>query len=147
MDQELLTTQLTELDRRLALLEPYRSLTTAELSEACERTAAIERHAQIAIQSAIDAAGVLITGLRLREPHTYAESFDVLAESHLLERALAGRLSNLARFRNILVHGYLQIDPDETELFLKQGYSDLQHFVKSALEAARWKPRKQRKWR
>ncbi len=137
MDQELLTTQLAELDRRLALLEQYRSLRTHELEQAPERTAAIERHAQIAIQSAIDAAGAIITGLRLREPRTYAESFEVLAESDLLQREHALRLSNLARFRNVLVHGYLAIDPEETERFLGQGYDDLKDFIRAALEAAR----------
>lgn len=137
MDQELLTTQLAELDRRLALLEQYRSLRTHELEQAPERTAAIERHAQIAIQSAIDAAGAIITGLRLREPRTYAESFEVLSESDLLPREHALRLSNLARFRNVLVHGYLAIDPEETERFLEQGYDDLKDFIRAALEAAR----------
>lgn len=137
IDQELLTTQLAELDRRLALLEPYRDLSADDLDEEAERTAAIERHTQIAIQSGIDAAGVVITGLRLREPRTYAESFEVLGEAGLLDMALGRRLSNLARFRNILVHGYLRIDPHETEQFLRQGYSDLEAFVRAALQAAR----------
>ncbi len=137
MDDELLTTHLSELDRRLALLEPYRSLGPEELDEADERTAAIERHTQIAIQSALDAAGVIITGLRLREPRTYAESFEVLSEAAVLEREHAGRLSDLARFRNILVHGYLAIDPQETARFLRQGIEDLRAFITAALLASR----------
>ena len=137
MDQELLTTQLAELDRRLALLEGYRSLSAHDMVENPERTAAVERHTQIAIQSAIDAAGVIITGLRLREPRTYAESLEVRSEAGLFRWGLAASLCNLARFRSILVHGYLAIDPYETEKFLNQGYEDLQQFVRDALKAAR----------
>jgi uncharacterized protein YutE (UPF0331/DUF86 family) len=136
MDRELLSTHLSELDRRLALLEPYRSLGPADLDGADERTAAIERHPQIAIQSALDAAGVIITGLRLREPRTYAESFEVLSEAALLEREHARRLSDLARFRNILVHGYLTIDPQETARFLREGVEDLREFIRAALAAS-----------
>jgi len=136
MDRELLTTHLSELDRRLALLEPYRSLGPADLDGADERTAAIERHTQIATQSALDAAGVIITGLRLREPRTYAESFEVLSEAALLEREHARRLSDLARFRNILVHGYLTIDPQETARFLREGVEDLREFIRAALAAS-----------
>ncbi|MCK9298695.1 DUF86 domain-containing protein [Methanoculleus sp. YWC-01] len=56
----------------------------------------------------------------VEKPLTYRETFEVLAGEGVIPEPLARDLSNLAGFRNLLVHVYW--DPD-----LKQVYAILQH--------------------
>ncbi|WP_143727287.1 DUF86 domain-containing protein, partial [Methanoculleus chikugoensis] len=55
-----------------------------------------------------------------RKPFTYRETFEVLAGEGVIPEPLARDLSNLAGFRNVLVHIYWNLD-------LKQVYAILQH--------------------
>ncbi|MCK9277735.1 MAG: DUF86 domain-containing protein [Methanoculleus sp.] len=74
----------------------------------------------VSIQSAIDIATDVIAEGRLRKPFTYRETFEILADDGILPESLAMDLSNLAGFRNVLVHVYWDLD-------LKQVYAILQH--------------------
>jgi uncharacterized protein YutE (UPF0331/DUF86 family) len=74
----------------------------------------------LSIQSAIDMATDVIAEERLRKPFTYRETFEVLADEGVIPESLARDLSNLAGFRNVLVHVYWNLD-------LKQVYEILQH--------------------
>jgi uncharacterized protein YutE (UPF0331/DUF86 family) len=65
---------------------------------------------QIAIQAALDAASHVVSDERLGEPRTNRELFDLLARAGHLPPALAKSLRDMAGFRNILVHGYQDID-------------------------------------
>lgn len=74
----------------------------------------------LSIQSALDIATDVIAEERLRKPFTYRETFEVLAGEGIIPESLARDLSNLAGFRNVLVHIYWNLD-------LKQVYAILQH--------------------
>jgi uncharacterized protein YutE (UPF0331/DUF86 family) len=55
-------------------------------------------------------------------PETYAEALTSLASVGVIPEALAGRLAAAVRLRNILVHGYL--DVDHGRLFDELGWID-----------------------
>lgn len=56
-------------------------------------------------------AGLVIRHRKLRIPQSYAESFDILGESGILDPAFAYKFSKIAGFRNFLAHDYERIDP------------------------------------
>jgi len=60
----------------------------------------------VCIQSAIDIATCVIAEERLKKPSTYRETFEILAENGIIPEPLARDLSDLAGFRNVLVHIY-----------------------------------------
>ena len=70
----------------------------------------VEHTLQIAIQAALDVASHIVSDDRLGEPRTNRELFDLLARAGILKPDLATRLSAMAGFRNILVHGYDSVD-------------------------------------
>ena len=70
----------------------------------------VEHTLQIAIQAALDVASHIVSDRRLGEPRTNRELFDLLERDGWLEAALAGSLRNMAGFRNVLVHGYDDVD-------------------------------------
>ena len=72
--------------------------------------AMVERYFQVAVEALIDIGNHLISRKSLESPGTSAQVFEILGKAGLLDPELAGKLSRWARFRNILVHGYTDID-------------------------------------
>jgi uncharacterized protein YutE (UPF0331/DUF86 family)/predicted nucleotidyltransferase len=70
----------------------------------------VEHTLQIAVQAALDVASHIVSDNRLGEPRTNRELFAALARAGWLEPALATRLESAAGFRNIVVHGYAEVD-------------------------------------
>jgi uncharacterized protein YutE (UPF0331/DUF86 family) len=48
----------------------------------------------------------------LRRPQSYAESFDILGDCHILDAEFAYRFARIASFRNFLAHDYEKIDTE-----------------------------------
>lgn len=71
-----------------------------------------------------------ITAQRLQHvPETYAECFGLLGRAGILSEDLSSRLQRMARFRNMLVHVYWDIDYDQVYEILHTHLDDLSAFV------------------
>lgn len=71
---------------------------------------AIERLAQLTIQALLDMGAMLAVELRDEKPETYRGIADYLSNKLGLSEDLRRFLRSLAGFRNVLVHGYAEID-------------------------------------
>jgi uncharacterized protein YutE (UPF0331/DUF86 family) len=69
-----------------------------------------ERHAQLLAQACADIALHILAGTGSAAPETYAEALRALAAAAVIPGPLGERLAQAVRLRNILVHGYLDID-------------------------------------
>jgi len=58
----------------------------------------------------LDAASYIVSDDRLGEPETNRALFDLLARHAWLEQELAESLYAMAGFRNVLVHGYQDVN-------------------------------------
>jgi uncharacterized protein YutE (UPF0331/DUF86 family) len=67
----------------------------------------------VSIQASIDIANHLIAASSSRRPETYRESFAILCDEGLIPEDLGTQLSDLAGFRNVLVHLYCRLNLDE----------------------------------
>jgi uncharacterized protein YutE (UPF0331/DUF86 family) len=90
----------------------------------------VEHTLQIAIQAALDVASHIVSDERLGEPRTNRELFSLLVRGGLLPGALAERLSAMAGFRNVLVHGYGDVDLAVLKDVVENRTGDLLDFVK-----------------
>ncbi len=86
-----------------------------------------------AIEDAISAANHVIASQGFRTPTDYADAFRSLAEADMLEPELAERLQAMARLRNLLVHGYADVDDRRVHQFLKNDVADLAGFAAALL--------------
>ncbi len=91
----------------------------------------VEHTLQIAIQSAMDAASHIVSDERLGEPVTNRALFETLANHGWISEALAQGLARMAGFRNILVHGYTEVDPAVVRDVLENHLGDLDAFVEA----------------
>lgn len=88
---------------------------------------------------AIEAAISICTHLSARtagiSPESYAQCFQVLASNGIISGELADRLGRMARFRNLLVHLYGEVDDGRVWLALRDDLQDLEAYL-SAIWAA-----------
>ncbi|MEM3587709.1 MAG: DUF86 domain-containing protein, partial [Candidatus Jordarchaeaceae archaeon] len=84
----------------------------------------------VSIQSAIDIANHIIADKGLRKPLTYRQAFEILSESNIIPVDLANNLSDLAGFRNMLVHIYWSLDFNKVYSILQNDMGFLKEFEK-----------------
>jgi len=113
VDGERVQVRLARLERLIEQLEAIRAQGREKfLADEDLRTLA-ERRLQLAEQISIDLGAQIVSERSARPPSDYAEIFLALAEAGDLDRALAEQMAAAARQRNVLVHLYLDIDPDK----------------------------------
>ncbi len=89
----------------------------------------IEHTLQLAIQAAQDVASHIVSDERLGEPRTNRELFDLLVRAKWITPSEAAPLGNMVGFRNILVHGYGDVDLAVVRDVLDNHLDDLIRFV------------------
>lgn len=101
----------------------------AELSRDLRERRFVEHTLQIAIQAALDVASHIVSDERLGEPRTSRELFDLLEHADWVPSLLAATLRNMVGFRNVLVHGYDDVDVAIVRDVVEHRLDDLIQFV------------------
>ena len=121
--------KLKYLESVLAELQPFRRITKAEYQSDRRNSRAVERLLQIAIETALDVARLLIIEERLREPDDAQDEFGSLTEAKLIPEDLGAKLRAARSFRNILVHDYVRVDPERVFEHLQKDCGDLEAYA------------------
>lgn len=87
-----------------------------------------------AIEDVLSVANHIIASEGWRSPADYADAFNVLRDRQVLSPELAQRLGSMARFRNLLVHVYAEVDDVRVHRFLEEDLEDLAGFSAAVLE-------------
>ena len=93
-----------------------------------DRRWAVERGLQLCAQNALDIA-THIGSAAGRESGSYGSAIDRLAEMGALPPAFAKRFRAIAGFRNVLVHGYLDVDTEIVARMLAERLDDFEEFA------------------
>lgn len=110
VDPVVVRRRLRAMERSLRILRSLRARgRDAFLSDEIVQDRA-ERHAQLLAQACADIALHIIAGTGTAAPETYAEALSALAADAVIPSPLGARLAQAVRLRNILVHGYLDVD-------------------------------------
>jgi len=94
----------------------------------------VERKLQLAIQVCMDIGNYLIGQLGLAVPDEAENVFAVLGREDVIEPDLARRMVGMVRFRNILVHDYLDIDSQIVYHNLTDELGDFDRFAQTILD-------------
>ena len=89
----------------------------------------------LSIQATLDIAMHILAERKLRRPNTYRETFEILAENNIIPSDLATQLSDLAGFRNIIVHIYWELDLEEVYNILQKDLQYLEAFYSIAKDS------------
>jgi uncharacterized protein YutE (UPF0331/DUF86 family)/predicted nucleotidyltransferase len=91
--------------------------------------AIVERRLQTAIESCLNIGNHLIARLGLRPPQDYADVFRILRDANILPSECAEAMVDMARFRNLLVHLYWQLDYERMYDSLQGRFASLEAFA------------------
>ncbi len=127
-DPEVIRRHLAALREALSNLRRHAGRSAQELRTDADLRWTVERGLQLCAQNALDIATHLAAASGLDSPD-YATAIDRLAELAVLSPEFASRLRPIAGFRNVLVHGYLQVDLNVLERVLREKLTDLEEFA------------------
>lgn len=84
----------------------------------------------VATEAAIDTCLHVAAKVLKEVPEEYAGCFQLLGDHDLIDRELSLRLAKMARFRNLLVHRYWEIDYSRMyEIIIGPDLDDLEEFI------------------
>ncbi|MFQ5799227.1 MAG: DUF86 domain-containing protein [Bacteroidota bacterium] len=90
----------------------------------------------VAIESCIDICTHIIARSYGRAPESYAGCFDLLVEEKVIENGLARQMSDFARFRNVLVHRYWEVNNRRVIEKLRNDVKYIEDFLRKAAALA-----------
>jgi uncharacterized protein YutE (UPF0331/DUF86 family) len=110
VDRVAVEARLARLDRELSMIERVRGPGRDRFLADDGLQHQAERALQLAIQICIDVGAHLVAARGLRAPDEYRDVFERLSREETLDAALAERLKEAVGQRNLLVHGYVDVD-------------------------------------
>ena len=129
VNPDLIRQRAKEIRHTLAVLQGYAELPQEAFLAATETVDAAKYRLIVAIEASISMCTHLAARLARRTPESYSECFAILAEAGLLPPDLAQRLGRMARFRNLLIHLYWQIDDSRVWQVLQNDLNDLEEYL------------------
>jgi uncharacterized protein YutE (UPF0331/DUF86 family) len=122
------------IDENIRLIEEIRSQGYESFSGNFRDIQAAKHSLQEAIEACLDIGSHIIAEKGFRRPEDYKEIFRVLEEEGIIDPVLSTKLQEMARFRNLLVHRYGQIDTRRIYIIMSDDLKDIQKFTKSVLK-------------
>lgn len=83
----------------------------------------------VAIESALSICNHVAARLGGRIPESYSDCFIILGEAGVISEDLSRRLARMAKFTNMLVHIYWEIDDVEIFKIIQEDLKDLEEFT------------------
>lgn len=123
--------RLKKLLEYVELLKRYKGVNAYELEKDSTKRGVTERYLQLACEVVLDIANLLNAEYRFRPAQDSKDSIVILGEQKILERKFADKFSDMAGFRNILVHDYLKIDYEKVAEIINNRLSDFETFAKA----------------
>ncbi len=130
---EVVLARLAHLSRALSQLERLSLLSPVERGDPLHLLA-LERALQLAAEVLFDIGHHVLAGRGLAVPAHYRDVLPALGVAGVLSEALVARLEGLAGLRNLLVHGYVEVDPERLWVLVDTQLPDL-HAAHVALAA------------
>lgn len=95
----------------------------------------VERGLEVASSAILDLGNHILAGKFLTTAEEYEQILQKLLEKQVISSELYSELRGLGGFRNILVHGYLSINPELVYLHFRRALNTFPRFI---VEIERW---------
>lgn len=128
IDVPVIRRHLAALRESLQVLAAHSGVSAEDLDADTESRWIVERGLQLCAQNALDIA-THIAASRGRDVPEYASAIDELGRLGVLDRRFAAEFRNVAGFRNVLVHGYLDVDLDVLCTLLNERLGEFESFA------------------
>lgn len=110
-------------------LEDLAARSDAQLRSDFAVMGGVRHYLLLAIETLLDLGSHVISSEGYEPPKNYADVFRVLRDEGVISPAQADPLMAMARFRNVLVHLYAEVDEERVLRILRGSLGDLDEFV------------------
>ena len=138
-DQEKMVKLVSELRKSVIRLESIANHSLEEFQNDPDKIGSSKYHFIVAIEACIDMCNHVISRNGFRVPEDYADTFRVMSEVGALDSNFSVELTNMAKFRNRLVHLYWEVDEEQLYGLLKSRLGDFKRFLDKIAEFLEWK--------
>lgn len=111
--------RMERIEKNLEKLEKKRSLSYEEFSKDTDAQDIVLHNFQVTIEACLDIGSHIIAEKNWETPESYADIVRILSNHGVIPKNFEPIFTNMARFRNIIIHDYLYID-------LQKVYENLQ---------------------
>lgn len=94
---------------------------------------AVERSLQISVEACLDIGRRIIAVKGFRYPEDNKDVFQVLSAEGIISSEVLPALTDMARFRNLIVHDYARIDDARVYSILKKHLTNFDTFARSVV--------------
>ena len=126
---DLLRQRAQEIRNGLAALSRYGALSQGEFVASQQVVDAAKYRLLVTIEAAISICTHLASRLAQRTPDSYSQCFEVLASADIISPQIAERLGHMARFRNLLVHVYGEVDDGRVWAVIQHDLRDVETYL------------------
>ena len=131
LEREVIEGKFDIIDRNVRFLEELKILSPDQFVESYRDAQAAKYSLLEIIEACIDIANYIISVKGFRRAEEFSEMFKVLKEEKIIGKDLATRLEDMARFRNLLVHRYGEVDDRRVLEIIKHNLKDIEEFEKA----------------
>ncbi|MFZ2330847.1 MAG: DUF86 domain-containing protein [Atribacterota bacterium] len=130
IDRERIVFLIGEIEKSLTVLKEFSLKGSEEIISDLKILGSIKYYLIVAIEACIDISNHIIAKEHLGVPQTYSDCFRILQENNIISNHLAQKLINMAKFRNLLVHLYWDINDKKIYEILQSELDDFKEFIK-----------------
>ncbi len=128
-DSSVIRRHLLALDRAVVRLRTHAGKQRCQVERDEDDLWAVERGLHLCAQNVLDIATHIAASSGVDVPD-YTSALDQLARLAILPEPFAKRFRGVAGFRNVLVHGYLDVDVELIHKILNERLSDFDEFAR-----------------
>lgn len=134
VDKSIVFRKIAELETYCGQLKTFPDITIDDYKSNWKTQRIVERTLQIMIETCVDIATHIISDGGMRAPTSYSDTFKVLFEHNIINSELFTTMEKMAKFRNVVVHQYEEINAEIVMLILKKHLGDFERFKDAVLE-------------
>lgn len=136
-ERRIIERRLKELDQILQELAKYRTLSLASFKADLSKRWIIERGLIAAASMVFDIADHILSSRFAYYSESYEGSLEGLCEKGIISRKIYDKMKGLGGFRNILIHSYIDIDPQEVFENFQKALSVLPRFAQEIITSVK----------
>ncbi len=129
IDYDIVAARIAKIRKMLTYLKEVPTTTKEEYEKDMRQQLITERSLQITAQAILDIGNHIIAHFGWGKPESYREIISILIANEIVSEEHKSQLEGLAGLRNILVHGYLAINPNILYEDVVNGIKTIEEFI------------------
>lgn len=134
VDRAVIFSRFDTIERNIRFLKEYREYSSEEFIDSYKDVQAVKFSLLEIVEACIDVANHIISVKGFRKVDEYSAMFRVLGEEDVIDIDLAGKLMDMARFRNLLVHRYGEVDDVRVLGVVQSRLVDVELFMREIVD-------------